>query len=694
MKVFEPQDIRNVALVGHKASGKTSLAEAALWAAKVTSRLGSTSAGTSVLDFEAEEQKRVMSTATAIGSLEWSKKKINLIDTPGDANFLKDTRMSLLAADTAVCVVSGKDGVEPMTERVFGWATEAGLARAFFVSKMDVDAADFDRTVEDIRDHVCREATPVQMPIGVGSGFRGVVDLLTSRAIVFAEGDEGKLSVTEIPEELREAALDARNHLIEDIASNDEDLMEKFFEEALTNDEIVAGLAAAVRSGQIVPVYCGSGTLNHGVTTLLDAITSNFPSPLDMPPRIGARGDASAELAPDPGAPLTCQVFKTIVDQHAGKVSVMRVLAGTATSDTTLENSSRGGQKERLGGLNTLLGKKLEAVESAPVGDIIAVVKLKDVHTGDTLSADGFCAEVVALAPPLISRAVHAKDQSQEDKILTGLQRIIEEDPGLSLGRDEQNGEVLLSGTGQQHIEVAAEKMQRKFGVECELRLPRIPYQETFTLPVKAIEGKHKKQSGGHGQFAVAYLDFSPSERGSGLVFVDAVVGGSVPRQFIPSVEKGVRKAMDRGVLAGYPVVDLEVRLFDGKHHAVDSSDMAFQVAASKGFKAAAEKARPVLLEPIMNVEIVVPEENMGDVMGDVSTRRGRVVGSEPSGKYVTIRAQIPLAEIQTYEASLRSMTQGRGSFTMERSHMEPVPPPVQDKIVKESGFVRSDDED
>lgn len=695
MKVFEPQDIRNVALIGHKGCGKTSLAEAALWSAKATSRLGSTQGGTSVLDFEAEEQKRVMSTSTSVAALEWKKHKVNLLDTPGDANFLKDTRMSLPAADAALCVVSGRDGVEPMTERVFGWAADDGLVRAFFVSKLDADSADFDRTLQDIKEHVCREATAVQIPIGSGTGFRGLIDLLSEKAFLFEPGDEGRFKVSDIPQDMVEIARDARNQLIEDIASNDEELMEKFFEEALTNEEIVGGLSKAMRAGQIVPVYGGSGTTNHGVSALLDIVVTAFPAPTERAPWPGKRNGAEARLEPDPNGPLTCFAFKTLVDQHAGKISVMRVLSGRAKGDTTLENATRSSNgKERLGALHGLLGKKLLPIDEAPTGDIFAVAKLKDVHTGDTLASDGFRARAAKLLPPLIARAVHAKDKSQEDKVVTGLQRIIEEDPGLSLGRDEQNGEVLLSGTGQQHIEVAVEKMQRKFGVDCELTLPRIPYQETFTVEVKAVEGKHKKQSGGHGQFGVVYMDFQPGNRGEGLTFEDAVVGGSVPRQFIPSVEKGLHKAMSRGVIAGYPVVDLRVRLYDGKHHPVDSSDMAFQVAASKGFKAAAEQARPVLLEPIMDMEIIVPDENIGDVMGDVSTRRGRVVGSEPVGKYVVIKAQIPLAEIQTYEAALRSMTQGRGSFTVEPNHMEPVPPLVQEKIVKDSGFTGHEEED
>jgi elongation factor G len=694
MKSFESSDIRNVGLIGHKASGKTSLAESALWSAKATTRLGSTSQGTSVLDFEPEEQKRVMSTSTAIAQFVWKKTKINLIDTPGDGNFLKDTRICMQAMDACVCVVSSKDGVEPMTERVWNWAVEQGLSRAFFISKMDMENANFEQAFKSIKEDLCREAALVQLPIGKETDFKGVVDLLSQKAYMFKGGDTGEFTEAEVPAEMKDEVEEARNKLIEDIAAADEALMEKFFEGSLTPQEITSGLAKAMSQNLIVPVYCGSGAANRGISQLLDFMVDAFPSPLKHAAWKGRLGDTAQDRANAPDAPATCLVFKTIVDQHAGKISVMRVLAGSVKSDMSLKNNTRLGVQERLGTLQTVLGKKLEAGETAACGDIFAVAKLKDTRTGDTLSADGWVADAVKLAAPLISRAIHAKDKAAEDKINAALQRIVEEDPGLLVQRDEQTGEVLLQGSGQQHIEVAAEKMQRKFGVACELSLPKIPYKETFSVPVKAVEGKHKKQSGGHGQFGVAYMDFEPQPRGTGFIFEDAVVGGAVPRQFIPSVEKGINKAMARGVIAGYPVVDVKVRLYDGKYHAVDSSDMAFQVAASKGFKLAAAKARPVLLEPIMNLEITVPDENMGDVMGDVNTRRGRLSGSENVGKYAVIKAQMPLAEVQQYEATLRSMTQGRGSFTMEFSHMETVPSHIQEKIVKESGFVATEEEE
>lgn len=695
MKVFDSKDIRNVGFIGHKACGKTSIAESALWTAKANNRLGSTTAGTSILDFEAEEHKRVMSISTSIGTLEWGKTKVNILDTPGDGNFLKDARTCMQAMDGVVTVVSAKDGVEPMTERVFGWASDRNLPRVFFISKMDVENASFQTAFEDIKKTLCSDATAVQMPIGEEGNFKGVVDLLSEKAYMFVDGDTGDVKEAPIPANMKAAAEEARNALIEDIATNDESLMEKFFEGNLKTEELVAGLKAAMAAGLIVPVYCGSGTLNRGVNLLMDFVVEAFPAPLDAPARAGHLGEETIERAPDPEGPLTCLVFKTIVDLHAGKVSVMRVLSGTVNGGETLLNAGRANSsEERIGHLMTVLGNKFDGVDKVNVGDIFAVAKLKDVHTGDTLSIDGFVANVIKLSPPLISRALHAKDKGAEDKIGQALQRTVEEDPGLTISRDEASGQLLLNGTGQQHIEVSIEKMARKFGVECTLELPRIPYLETFTAAVKNVEGKHKKQTGGAGQFGVAFMDFEPAERGSGLVFEDAIVGGAIPRNFIPSVEKGIRKAMARGAVAGYPVVDVKVRLFDGKYHAVDSKDIAFQMAALKGFKVAAAQARPVLMEPIMNMEILVPEENMGDVMGDVNTRRGRVSGSEPMGKYMAVRALMPLAEVQTYEATLRSMTHGRGSFTMEHSHMEAVPPHVQEKIIKESGFVASDDDE
>ncbi len=692
MKVFESKDIRNVGLIGHKACGKTSVAESALWAAKVTNRLGQTAAGTSALDFEPEEEKRVMSVSVSIGQLPWKKTKINLLDTPGDGNFLKDTRVAMQAMDGVVLCVSAKDGVEPMTDRVYNWATDMGLMRAVLISKMDAEHSSFEKTLADIKENLSSDCTAVQIPIGKEAGFSGVVDLLSQKAYMFGDGDQGDVKETDIPADMADAAEEARNALIEDIATNDEALMEKFFEGTLTTDEIIGGLKNAMSEGLIVPVFCASGLLNRGVTTLLDFLVDAFPNPLEAKPYEGREGDARE---PKADGPVTCLCFKTVVDQHAGKISVMRVLSGTATSDPTLENNTRSnGTKERLGSMNTIVGKKLDGVDAAPVGDIIAVTKLKDTHTGDTLSEDGWVAKTVTLAAPLISRAVSAGEKGGEDKISAALHRIVEEDPGLSLTRDERTGQILLNGTGQQHVEVAIEKMERKFGVKAELSLPQVPYLETFTVPVKNVEGKHKKQTGGAGQFGVCYLDFEPTERGSGFVFEDAIVGGSIPRQFIPSVEKGCVNAMRRGVIAGFPLVDVKVRLFDGKYHPVDSKDMAFQLAASKAFKAAAPKARAVLLEPIMNMEVLVPEENMGDVMGDVNTRRGRVLGSERVGKYMCIKAQIPYAEIQQYEATLRSMTQGRGSFTMEKSHMDVVPPNIQEKIIKETGFVATDDDD
>ncbi|MEL7371488.1 MAG: GTP-binding protein, partial [Myxococcota bacterium] len=471
MKVFDSRDIRNVALVGHKACGKTSVAEAALWTAQATQRLGSTTAGTSVLDYEDEEQKRVMSTSTSLGALQWKKTKINLLDTPGDSNFLKDTQCALQAADGAVCVVSAKDGVEPMTERVYAWAKDAGLVRAFFISKMDADNADFQAAMLSIKNTLEQSCTAVQFPLGEGSNFRGVVDLLTQRAYLFEDGDRGNVKEADVPADMADEVEHARNTLIEDIASNDEALMEKFFEDILTSEEIIEGLAKAMAAGQIVPVFCGSGPLNRGVNLLLDMLVSSFPNPTAVPPRTGTLDQIPTERTPDPEGPLTCLCFKTIVDQHAGKISVMRVLSGAALSDSSLKNASRNHTSERLGALQRLLGKKMEPVEVAPLGDIFAVAKLKDVHTGDTLSSDGFAADTAKLAPALIARAVDTKDHGAEDKLSAALQRIVEEDPGLSLSRDAQSGQILLSGTGQQHIEVAIEKMQRKFGVSAKLNL-------------------------------------------------------------------------------------------------------------------------------------------------------------------------------------------------------------------------------
>jgi len=693
MKTFESKDIRNIGLIGHKASGKTSVAEAALWSAKVSNRLGSTSEGTSFLDYEDEEHKRVMSVEASIASLPWHKHKLNIIDTPGDGNFLKETRIAMQAMDAAVCVVSAKDGVEPMTERVMSWATSEGLARAIFISKVDVENADFERAFTDVKEHLCTQAVALQIPIGQESNFKGIVDVLHEKAYLFSSGDKGEFTEAPIPDEAKEAADSARAALVEEIASADEALMEKYFEGELTEEEIVHGLQDAIRAGTIVPVLCGSGTANFGIGQLLDFAIEAFPSPLDVDSRSGTLGDAEKKVEAKADGPLACLVFKTIVDQHAGRISIMRVLSGTASANTELKNGTRD-HSERLGALNSIMGKKLDSIDSAPVGDIFAVAKLKDTHTNDTLSSDGWTIKALELAAPLISRALRAKDKGGEDKIAAAIRRICDEDAGLRISRDEHTGELLLSGSGQQHIEVAVERMNRKFGVACQLELPKIPYKETISGTIKGIEGKHKKQSGGSGQYGVCFFDLSPGERGSGFEFLDEIVGGSIPRQFIPSVEKGMAKSMNKGFVAGYPLVDIKVRLYDGKYHAVDSSDVAFQMAGSKGLKAAVGKAKPALLEPIVSMDIIVPEANMGDVMGDVNTRRGRVMGSESAGRYCTVKAQMPLAEVLTYEATLRAITQGRGSFTMEHSHMEIVPSNIKDKIVKDSGFVAAEDDE
>ncbi len=693
MKSFESKDIRNVGLIGHKAAGKTSIAEAALWSAKATNRLGNTTEGTSVLDFEEEEHKRVMSVTSSLAAFEWNKHKVNLIDTPGDGNFLKDTRIVMQAMDATICVVSAKDGVEPMTERVFNWAIADGLARALFISKLDVENSDFDKTMTDIKEHLCKQAVALQIPIGNYTDFKGIVDLRTQKAYMFSDGDTGEYTEADVPADFADQVEEARNALIEEIAAADDALMEKYFEGTLTDDEINAGLSAAMAEGTIVPVLCGAGAANKGVRQLLDFAVATFPDPTSHDGWKGTLNDDEVTLEPKADGPLACLVFKTIVDQHAGRISIARVLSGTATGDTAVKNGNRG-NNERLGTLNRVIGKKLESIDSAPVGDIFAVAKLKDTHTRDTLSVDGWIAQTTVLDPPLISRAIVAKGKGSEDKISAALQRLLDEDPGLVVARAERTGELCLSGSGQQHIEVSVEKMNRKFGVECGLELPRIPYHETISASVKNVEGKHRKQTGGSGQFGVCYFDLEPGERGTGFVFDDQIVGGSIPRQWIPSVEKGMLKCMANGIIAGYPVVDLRVRLFDGKYHAVDSSDVAFQTAGSKGLKSAFTKARPTLLEPIMDMEITVPEENMGDVMGDVNTRRGRVLGSESMGKYTTVKAQMPLAEVQSYEATLRAMTQGRGSFTMTHSHMDPVPPQILEKIIKDSGFDAHADDD
>lgn len=680
------ETLRNVGLIAHAGSGKTSLAEAMLFDAKMTSRLGKVDDNTSVMDFEPEEIARKITISTAIHHADWKKHVINIIDTPGDDNFLSDTKLSLQAADSVVVVVDATGGVKVGTEKVWGFADELELPRIIFINKLDRERADFYKTVEDIANTFEGRITPLYLPIGAEADLTGVVDLVKMKAYTFAKDGSGKFETGDIPSDMADLVEEWREKMIENIVEADDALMEKYLEgEELSAQDIEATLLKGMKSETLIPVLCGSATLNIGVPQLMNLIVQGLPSPADRPPKKGKRpnSDEIVERPPSPDAPFSALVFKTVADPFAGKLTIMRIFSGTLKSDSTVYNPNKD-SKEKFGQLFVMAGKKQQPVEEGVAGDIVAIAKLKDTQTGDTLcdENDPVVFEPVKPLPAVISYAVEAKVKGSEDKVFTSLAKLLEEDPTLRLERDQATSEIILSGIGQIHLEATCDKLKRKFGVEVNLKPVKVPYRETIKKPVQKVIYRHKKQTGGRGQFAEVHFDVTPLERGAGFEFEEALVGMNVPRNFVPAVEKGIQEALQSGILAGYPVVDLKVRFFDGKSHEVDSSEMAFKIAASMCLKKALQEANPTLLEPIMKMEITVPEEVMGDVIGDLNGRRGRVLGMESKGRYQIIKAQAPMAEILTYALDLNSMTGGRGTFTVEFSHYEEVPANLAEKII------------
>jgi elongation factor G len=674
--------IRNIALVGHRGTGKTSLLEALLFRAGAVNRQGKVEDGSTVGDHDDDEKRRQLSLSSALCHVERGGLTYNLLDTPGDSSFQADTIASLRVVETALMVVNSVMGVEVQTERLWERSAAAGLARIVFCGMLDRERADFDRCLGALREAFGQEVVAVQLPIGKEQELTGVVDLLSMKAHSFTDG---KVVEGPIPAEYADAAAEAREALVEVIAESSDELTEKFLlEEALSEDEIRDGFAAAVRDAKLFPVAAGSATRLIGVDLLLELLAKAPAPDVEAAPAL-IDGEVEVELVCDAGKPAAAFVFKTVADPFAGHINVFRVFQGTVSSDSNL-TLVRGGHKERLGQLLKQQGKDTQQIDTLVAGDIGAVAKLKDVLTGDTLLGDGIKGSFpeITYPAPLMSFAVSAKAKGDEDKAMTALKRLSEEDPMMHLTRDAQTGEMIVSGMSQVHVEVTVERVKRRFNIEVELKPPRVPYRETIRGTAKA-EGKHKKQTGGRGQFADTWMEVSPLPSGGGFEFVDKIVGGAIPRNFIPAVEKGIRAAMAEGSLAGYPVVDVQVRLYDGKHHPVDSSDMAFQIAGSIGFKAAVEKAQPVLLEPIMNVEVIVPEESVGDIIGDMNSRRGRVLGTNPKGHYSAIGAEVPLAEMLSYAPDLTSMTGGRGDYHMEFLRYDEVPAHMTAKVVEQA---------
>lgn len=696
MKKFEAGDIRTLALVGHGKSGKTSLGEALLFDAKVTSRLGKVDDESSTLDTEPEELARKASTQLALGCCEWKRRKISFIDTPGDANFAADALLGLWAADTALLVVSAADGVQVGTERVWTLARERQLPVVVFINKLDRERASYDKALQQVRSALSDKAVALQLPMGQEHGFSGVIDLLHLKAFTFA--DEGRTAVGgEIPAALRDDAVLAREQAIEAIATTDDQLIEKYLETgALSDEEIRRGLVKGLLAGTLVPVLCGSATRNLGIPLLLDFLAECCPPPTARAAAAGLSRDGQpVSRSYDPAGPFAGYVFKTLASD-IGRLTLLRVVSGTLGPDTQLVNAKTGA-RERVGQLYTLVGKRRETLEQATVGDLVGLPKLKDTQTGHTLVDEHH--PIVFPAPALpatvISFALRPKAKGDEEKLASRLADLLAEDPSLHLDRDPVTHELLLRGLGQAHIEMAVGKLKRH-GVEVELELPKVPYRETVKGKATDVEGKHKKQSGGRGQYGVCYLDLEPKPKDSTvddpLEFVDQIFGGSIPRQFVPAIEKGIRERMARGGLAGCPVVDIRVTLKDGKYHPVDSDGRSFEMAGSKGFQAAFRAAHPILLEPIANLEVICPEDHMGDIIGDISSRRGRVLGTEARGHHQVIRAQVPQAEVLRYAIDLESITAGRGHFHVAFSHYQELPQNLAEKVIGEAKITEDEE--
>jgi elongation factor G len=683
MNVHEPTSIRNVVLVGHSGAGKTTLTEGLLLAAGAITRMGNVEDGNTVSDHDPEEVRRGISVSLALAPIEWDGAKINLLDAPGYADFIGDVKGALRAADACLFVVSAVDGVEVQTEVVWELAAEAGLPRAIFVNKMDRERASFDRTLDGLVAAFGTQVAPIQLPIGEEHDFVGIVDLLSRRAYTYGDAPEG--SEGEWPADIVAKAEPYRERLAESVAEADDALLEKYLEEGeLSEEEIVKGVRAGLAEAKFVPVLCGAAARPIGVDRLASFVAGAFPSPLERPPVTATiKGGEPREVSMDPGGPLVALVFKTVSDPYVGRINLFRVFGGKVRPDSSIFNATKNAE-ERVGQLFTLRGKEHETVAEVPAGDIGAVAKLQHATTGDTFSvkSDPVTLSPIDLPEPLLALAIEPKTKGDEDKLSTAIARVQEDDPSFRVERSAETHETVMYGMGEAHLLTMVERMKQKFGVEVVTHPAKVPYKETIKAKVQAV-GRHVKQSGGHGQYAICNIEVEPLPRGSGFEYVDKIFGGAIPNQFIPSVEKGVVKTMTEGVVTDYPMVDVRVTLYDGKFHSVDSSDMAFQIAGALAIKDAAAKAGISLLEPIVQVDVLVPEALTGDIIGDLNSKRGRILGMESTGAgKQRIRALVPHSEMTRYAIDLRSMTQGRGAFTMSFDHYEEVPPHLAEKVI------------
>ncbi len=688
MRIYEGQNIRNVALVGHGDTGKTQLVSALLYTAGMVNRLGKVDEGASVTDFDEEEIQRNFSISASLAYAEWGKSKINFVDTPGFNIFLHETEGALVAVDSALVVVHGVAGVEVQTEKTWGFCEKYKLPRVLVINQMDRDRASFERTLSALREAFGRAVVPAQIPIGEEKDFRGIVDLVRMKAWLYEPDGSGKGKESAIPAELKEAADEAHETLVEMVAEGKDELMEEFFEKGtIPVEDLVPGLRQAVFERRLFPLVVCAGLPNIGSDALLNFVVDYLPSPLERGAVEGLDREEGQPVKRKVGddQPTSAYVFKTVADPFAGRVSYFKVMSGVVKNEDNLTNLNRGAQ-ERLSHIGLIQGKNQTPVAELRSGDIGAVAKLKETLTGDTLGdkSDPIVYPRRKLAEPAISFAIEPKSRGDEDKLSTAIHRMLEEDLLLRFSRDDQTKEFLISGSGQQHVEVAVSKLKRRFNVEVILKAPKIPYRETIRVKADA-QGRYKRQTGGHGQYGDCKIKMEPLPRGAGFEFVNDIFGGAIPKNYIPAVEKGILDAAAKGYLAGYPVVDFKVILYDGSYHEVDSSDLAFKIAGSFAFKKCMEQAKPCLLEPIMNVEITVPENYSGDIMGNLNSRRGRIQGMETKGGSTTVKAQVPLAEMLTYASDLTSMTQGRGTHSMEYSHYEIVPQQISEKIVAAS---------
>ncbi|HHO76083.1 MAG TPA: elongation factor G [Deltaproteobacteria bacterium] len=686
MRRYQTDNLRDILLLSQSGTGKTSLAEALLFNAKATTRLGKVLDGNSVLDFEPEELKRQSSIFSALHNYKWKNTGVSFVDSPGDSNFASEALLGLKSCDNALFVIDAIDSVKPQSENLWNEASDEGLTRICFINKMDRERADFDQTLADISEIFDIKPLVLTLPIGAEDSFTGVVDVLDKKAYLYEKDGSGRFTIGDVPADIQDRLDEVYSSVVEDLAEVDDTLMEKYLEgEELSRDELASALSEGLSKGQFLPVFAGSALLNMGVHPLMDFISASCISPRQRKmPSLKNTDGKTKEIRPEEDEIFCGHVFKTMSDPYTGSLSIIRCLSGTLSPDSSLVNVSRN-SKERIGSIFALEGKVQKPLELVGPGDIFAVAKLKDTKTGDTLLSESlnFTLPNPTFPEPIMNMAVTPKTKADVEKLLPAFQKLMDEDPVLKVFRDDQTGEFILSGLGQLHIEIAVDRLKRRFGVEVELKTPRVPYKETITTSAK-VQGKHKKQTGGHGQYGDAWIEVEPLERGQGFEFVNNIVGGVIPKTYIPAVEKGVIEAMASGPLSGNPIVDVRVSLYFGSYHEVDSSEMAFKIAGSLAMKKALEECKPIMLEPIMEITVVVPEECMGDVMGDLNSRRAKIEGMNARGKYQELKAQVPLAEVLTYAPTLTSITSGRGTFSLSFSHLDPVPYAIQEKIVEE----------